>query len=98
MPYMYALQGNFQKVKLPYMYASYVCLYVCLICMPYMYAVQGNFQKVKLLPDGACLFTRGMGNVCMCAYVCVCKPMYAYVCVCMRMCLFTRGMCVCVCV
>ena len=24
----------------------------------------GNFQKVKLLPDGACLFTRGMGASC----------------------------------
>jgi hypothetical protein len=24
----------------------------------------GNFQKVKLLPDGACLFTRGMGMSC----------------------------------
>lgn len=22
----------------------------------------GNFKKVKLLPDGACLFTRGMGQ------------------------------------
>ena len=25
---------------------------------------QGNFKKVKLLPDGACLFTRGMGMSC----------------------------------
>ena len=24
----------------------------------------GNFKKVKLLPDGACLFTRGMGMSC----------------------------------
>jgi peroxiredoxin len=24
----------------------------------------GNFQRVKLLPDGACLFTRGMGMSC----------------------------------
>jgi thioredoxin-dependent peroxiredoxin len=24
----------------------------------------GNFQKTKLLPDGACLFTRGMGMSC----------------------------------
>jgi peroxiredoxin len=24
----------------------------------------GNFQKVKLIPDGACLFTRGMGMSC----------------------------------
>ena len=25
----------------------------------------GNFQKVKLLPDGAALFTRGMGMSCV---------------------------------
>jgi peroxiredoxin len=25
----------------------------------------GNFQKVKLLPDGACMFTRGMGMSCV---------------------------------
>eukprot|EP00961_Rhodomonas_salina_P003001 41171-Rhodomonas_salina.3 len=25
----------------------------------------GNFKKVKLLPDGACLFTRGMGMSCV---------------------------------
>eukprot|EP00808_Paulinella_micropora_P012385 g75003.t1 len=25
----------------------------------------GNFQRVKLLPDGACLFTRGMGATCV---------------------------------
>ena len=24
----------------------------------------GNFQKTKLIPDGACLFTRGMGMSC----------------------------------
>lgn len=24
----------------------------------------GNFKKVKMLPDGACLFTRGMGASC----------------------------------
>lgn len=24
----------------------------------------GNFKKVKLIPDGACLFTRGMGMSC----------------------------------
>eukprot|EP00457_Paulinella_chromatophora_P016362 gb/GEZN01017148.1/.p1 GENE.gb/GEZN01017148.1/~~gb/GEZN01017148.1/.p1 ORF type:complete len:107 (-),score=20.29 gb/GEZN01017148.1/:84-404(-) len=24
----------------------------------------GNFQNVKLIPDGACLFTRGMGMSC----------------------------------
>lgn len=25
----------------------------------------GNFKKVKLLPDGACLFTRGMAMSCL---------------------------------
>mmetsp|Transcript_41161 Transcript_41161/g.82387 ORF Transcript_41161/g.82387 Transcript_41161/m.82387 type:complete len:198 (+) Transcript_41161:35-628(+) len=25
----------------------------------------GNFKKVKLIPDGACLFTRGMGMSCL---------------------------------
>jgi peroxiredoxin len=25
----------------------------------------GNFKNVKLLPDGACLFTRGMGMSCV---------------------------------
>jgi peroxiredoxin len=68
----------------------------------------GNFQKVKLLPDGACLFTRGMGMSCTWdtergfgerswRYSAVINDCKVCVCVCARARAYVC-MCVCLCV